>query len=132
MKQWELRDTEGWEREFSQWVKDHGFFYHELYPQRFIIGKKDPGTLKPCDLSRREFRQIQKQFEFLIAKYGLLVTGGLDYSRQLPNGTFESYAEIYIQNRVTSGDSIGRPVRHSLRKAPRKRKLQPQDQPPNT
>lgn len=110
----EVCNAAGWVDEFEQWIKDRGFFHYELYPHRFIIGKKDPGTLKRIDLSRREFWQIQKQFEFLINKYGFSLWGILSYSRQLPGKPLESYGEFYRRNRVTTGDSIGRPFRHSL------------------
>ncbi len=113
----------GWVDEFEEWIKDHGFFHCDLYPHRFIIGKKDPGTLKRCDLSRREFWQIQKQFEFLINKFGFSLWGFLNYSRQLPGKPLESYEELYRRNRVVTGDSIGRPFRHRLPARARKKKL---------
>ncbi len=105
-------DCIGWNDEFTNWVRDHGLFHFELYPHRFIIGKIDPETRKRIDLSRREFFQIQKQFEFLTAKYGLCLSGVLTYSRQLSGKPLESYPECYHMNHVRSGDSIGRPFHH--------------------
>ncbi len=107
-------NCDGWEEEFGKWINDQGFFHHELFPHRFIIGKRDPGTLKRVDLSRREFFQIQKQFELLTAKFGLCLSGMLSYSRQLAGKPNESYPEFYHMNHVRTGDSIGRPFRHRL------------------
>jgi hypothetical protein len=83
----------------------------------------DPGTFKRIDLSRREFFQIQKQFEFLTAKYGFCLSGVLTYSRQLPGKPHESYPEFYHMNHVRTGDSIGRPFRHRLPQRQRKKRL---------
>ena len=112
----------GWAEEFGKWVRDQGFFHFELYPHRFIIGKKDQGTLKRIDLSRREFFEIQKQFEFLTAKYGFCLSGLLNYSRQQPGKPLESYEEFYHMNHVRTGDSIGRPFRHRLPERARMKK----------
>jgi hypothetical protein len=116
-------DCNGWVDEFGKWIQDHGFFHYELYPHRFIIGKKDPGTLKRIDISRREFFQIQKQFEFLTEKYGLCLSGSLTYSRQLSGKPLESHPEFYHMNHVRTGDSVGRPFRHRLPQRQRKKRL---------
>jgi hypothetical protein len=122
-KQIELCHASEWQAEFRRWILDQGFYWTETdsFPHRFIIGKTEPETRTRCDLSRREFSRIQKQFEFLINKYGFCLSGILTYCRQRPGKPYESYPVVYQRSRVRDGDSIKSPNRRG--RPPRSEKI---------